>query len=334
MKHFGIVGVLVVISTVLISIGLKALGLLPLQASAQAIIIDGLFDQHIYVVAFLFSLILVFLGYSFVVFRRKPGETGDGDHFEGHTGLEIAWTVLPLGVVLYFSYMGATTLADVRRVDPQAMTVRVVASQWAWRFEYPDYEITSTELHLPVNQQVRLELVSADVIHSFWVPEFRVKQDALPGEANIKELVVTPNQTGEFKVRCAELCGTRHAYMEQPVVVEDEATFQAWIKMMTPPDTAQGRGELAAKNFGCIACHSLDGTAVVGPTWKGLFGKEETLTDGTKVLVDEAYLHQSIVDPNAQIVQGFAPNIMPATFGETLEEAQIQDIIAYIKTIK
>jgi cytochrome c oxidase subunit 2 len=273
--------------------------------------------------------------YSVVVFRRKPGETGDGDHFEGHTGLEVVWTIVPLGIVLYFSFIGAQALAETMRSDPQAMEVKVTAFQWGWRYEYPAYGVTSTTLNIPINRQVLLKLTSTDVIHSFWVPEFRVKQDALPGEDMIKELRITPTQLGEFKVRCAELCGAAHAYMEGPVVVMEQAAFDAWIaEQSRVSNDPVERGKKLATQSGCIGCHTTDGRVVVGPTWQGLFGSQRTIADGTTVTADEAYLKDSIVSPNAQIVQGFTPNIMPPNYGQTLSEAQLNDLIAYIRSVK
>ncbi len=335
MRHFVIVGVLVVVVTVVVSLLLSSIQLLPVAASAQAGPIDRLFDLHFKLIAFLFSLIVVFIVYSVVVFRRKPGETGDGDHFEGHYGLEVAWTILPLAVVIYFSYIGAETLAETRRTDPQALEVNVIGSQWSWRFEYPEWGFSDSELHLPVGRQVLLRLSSEDVLHSFWVPEFRVKQDALPGADLIKELRVTPTLIGAYKVRCAELCGRRHAYMENPVIVVSTADFDAWIREKTfVSDDPVVRGEKWARDFGCTACHSIDGTQIVGPTWLGLFGKQETLLDGSTATADEAYLRTSILEPNAQIPVGFAPNIMPLNFGERLTAEQVSDLIAYIQSLQ
>ena len=334
-RHLVIVGVLIAITTVVVSLLLDLVGLLPVQASRQAVAIDNLFNQHFKVISFLFALVVVFLLYSVVVFRRKPGETGDGDHFEGHTGLEIAWTIFPLAAVLYFAYIGAQALADTRRQDPNALVVNVTASQWSWAFAYPDSGVTSTDLHLPVNRQVLLKLSSTDVIHSFWVPEFRVKQDALPGDELVKELRVTPSLAGTYKVRCAELCGRQHAYMESLVIVEEPAVFDAWIaqESQISADPVE-RGQKWASQFACVACHSVDGSPLVGPTWKGLYGNEEALADGTTVTVDDAYLSKSIVDPNAQVVQGFSPGVMPQDFGQRLSEEQIVDLIEYIKSLK
>ncbi len=335
MKHFVSVGVLVVIVTLLVNAGLNAIGLMPPQASAQAVTIDNLFSLHVTVISFLFALIVVFLLYSVIVFRRRPGETGDGAHIEGHTGLEVTWTILPLATVLTFSALGAQALADTRRIDPQALEVRVIGSQWTWRFEYPEYGVTSDTLVLPVNRQALLRLTSEDVLHSFWVPEFRVKQDALPGADLVKELRVTPTQLGEYKVRCAELCGRQHAYMEGPVRVVAAADFDAWVaeEAALAADPV-ARGAKWSSAFGCVGCHSLDGQSGVGPTWKGLAGSTVTLADGTTRVADDAFLIESIVDPEATLVQGFPANLMPKTFSDKLTVEQIQDLVAYIRSLK
>ncbi|MBI5713583.1 MAG: cytochrome c oxidase subunit II [Chloroflexi bacterium] len=337
MKHFVIVGVIVIIVTVLVSMGLDAVGVMPPQASAQAVPIDNLFNMHLKVISFLFALIVTFLVYSVIVFRRKKGETGDGDHFEGHTGLEITWTIFPLITVLYFSYLGAQALAETRRVDPQAIEINVTGVQWSWRFDYPDQKVISTELVLPINRQALLKLTSTDVIHSFWVPEFRVKQDALPGADMVKDLRITPTQLGEFKVRCAELCGRDHAYMENTVRVVSEEEYKQWLQEQSAkandPDPTK-RGKFWAEVYGCASCHSANGTARTGPTWKGVFGSTRTLEDHTTVTADEAYLRRSILTPNAQVVYEFPANRMPQNFEKLVSSKQIDDLIAYIKTLK
>jgi cytochrome c oxidase subunit 2 len=176
---------------------------------------------------------------------------------------------------------------------------------------------------------------STDVIHSFWVPEFRVKQDVLPGADMVKELRMTPTLLGSYKVRCAELCGTSHAYMESPVVVLEQTAFDAWVKDQSKvSDDPVVRGQKLATQSGCAGCHSIDGKVIVGPSWKGIYGEQVILADGSSVAVDDTYLHTAIVDPNAQIVKGFNPNIMPPTYAKVLTDAQISDLIAYIKSLK
>jgi cytochrome c oxidase subunit 2 len=336
LKHFTIVGILVILLSVIVYVGLAEAKLLPLAAAVQAEPIDQLFKLELTAISFLFSLIVVPLIYSLVVFRRRDGDTGDGQHFEGNTRLEIFWTVIPLVVVLGLAYLGAENLAAVTRVDPEAMEAKVTGFQWAWRFEYPETGVTSDELHLVVDRQVVLRMTSPDVLHSFWVPEFRIKQDLVPGIET--EYRVTPSELGNYKVRCAELCGTSHAYMESSVIVQTQEEFDAWIKERVEANAAAeasgipdaSRGQRIYESSGCKACHSIDGNPLVGPTWKGLWGEAVELEDGSMLTADEAYIIESIREPNARIAKGFAPG-MPQF---NLSDRQIADLIEFIKTLK
>lgn len=336
MIHLVIVAILVALSTFLLGTFLTSADLLPVQASQQAMTIDGLFNIHFWLIAFFFSLIVVFILYSVVVFRRRKGEQGDGVYSTGNIRLEIIWTVVPIGIVLWLAVIGSAYLADVERPDPQAMQVDVFAQQWAWRFQY-DNGAVSPDLVLPVDRQVLLRLHSEDVIHSFYVPEFRIKQDVLPGgEAYVRDLRVTPSQQGQFKVRCAELCGQLHYDMLADVIVVAGPEFDRWLEQQAAEcDQSDAEcGQRWATQFGCVACHSLDGTVVVGPSWQGLFGSEERLADGTSVTVNADYLRESILDPNAKFVEGFAPGIMPQNFAELLTDEQIDQIIAFIESLQ
>jgi cytochrome c oxidase subunit 2 len=258
---------------------------------------------------------------------------------EGNTTLEITWTILPLILVMVFAYMGAANLAETRRADPEAMVVKVTARQWSWSFEYPadpksGLAVSSDELHLPVGKQILLQMTSNDVIHSFWVPEFRVKQDVVPGR--ITQLRITPILKGNYKVRCAELCGTSHAYMEKPVFVTTQADYDTWLagqleKAKQLAATPEGAGQLLVAASGCNACHSINGSAGIAPTWLGLYGSKVPIAGDGTVTADDAYLHESIKTPQAKIVAGFETQLMP-TYGFTDE--QINNIVAYIKTLK
>lgn len=340
-KHLIIASFLVIAVSAALIFGMNTIRILPLAASSQAQPIDSLFRLQFTVIAFLFSLIVVFMVYSIIAFRRKRGDTSDAKHIEGSTKLEVAWTLAPLATVLVFAYLGGGALAATLQPEPKALRVDVTGRQWVWSFAYPDYGFVTDKLYLPVNRQTILRLSSADVIHSFWVPEFRVKQDALPGGRDfVRELRITPTQLGEYKVRCAELCGLQHTYMESPVVVVTAEEFEAWaVKESGLPTDPVVRGERWAKQFGCLSCHSLDGSKIVGPTWKGLIGEEVIFTDGTTTVGDEAYIRESILYPNAKIVQGYPAGVMPVIFidpitKKPLSDQQIEDIIAFIKTLK
>jgi cytochrome c oxidase subunit 2 len=315
--------------------GLNAAGLMPVPASAQATPIDWLWDLQVKIISFLFALIVVPMLYSLLVFRKKKGDTTDAVHIEGNTTLEVVWTVIPLIIVLGVAYIGAQNLGEVRRVDPDAMVVNVTGFQWGWSFEYPEYGITSKELYLPVNKQVLLKMTSRDVIHSFWVPEFRVKQDLVPGR--VTQLRITPTLIGDtYKVRCAEICGTSHAYMEAPVVVVEKVAFESWVTQQQAlaaeaGQTPEGRGLALVTANGCRGCHSIDGSAGVGPTWFQLAGSQVPLSGGGTVVADDAYLKESILQPQAKIVAGFEGQQMPVY---TFTDEQVADIIAYLKTLK
>ena len=334
MRHFVVVGILVIVTSILAYVGLNAAHLMPVAASAQSVPIDWLWNLELMMISFLFALIVVPMTYSLIVFRRKKGDTTDGHHIEGNVNLEITWTIIPLFIVMAFAYLGAGNLAEIRRVDPNALVVKVTGQQWSWSFEYPAYGVTSNEMHIPVGRQVLLQMTSRDVIHSFWVPEFRPKQDLVPGR--ITELRITPTLIGNYKVRCAELCGTSHAYMEQPVIVSAQADFDSWMSEQVKlaeqaAATPEGRGQALVSASGCVACHSVNGAAGIGPTWLGLAGSQVPISGDGVVTADDAYIHESIKAPQAKIVKGFETQLMP-TYGFT--DAQIDDIVAYIKTLK
>jgi cytochrome c oxidase subunit 2 len=335
-KHLIIAGVLIVVITALLILGMDHVRWLPNAASIQAGPIDALFHLEFKVMAFLFSLIVVLMVYSIVIFRRKKGDLSDAGHIEGNSRLEIFWTAVPLLTVLVLSYIGGKNLAETVRAAPDPVEINVIGQQWSWRFDYPRYGVSSTELVMPLDEQALLHLSSNDVIHSFWVPEFRVKQDLLPGgEQFVRDLRITPTEEGEYLLMCAEMCGLQHAYMTAPVRVVARTEFDSWLAQQAEAANAdpETRGRQLSQQYGCQACHSLDGSILVGPTWKGLYGKDVELADGSTVVADDPYLHESIVDPGAKLVAGF-PNVMPATYGDQLTDEQIADIIAFIESLK
>ena len=353
-KHLTIVGILVIIASIVTYFVLQAVYQLPLAASTEADILDNMFNVYFGLIAFFFTLIMVFMLYSVVVFRRQPGDDSDGAHIHGHTGLEIAWTIVPTAIVIILAVWGTTTFNQLVSAKEGEMVVSVIGRQWSWSFEYPAQEnLASSQLVLPVNQPVLLEMEAEDVLHSFWVPEFRVKQDLVPGR--VTTLRFEPTVTGEYKLRCAEMCGLDHTSMLATVQIVSQNEFEDWVtERTTGPDLASltpaERGAIWAGSdggFGCIACHTLDGAVAPGPTWLGLYQKEESLDDGSTVSVDEEYLRRSIIDTNGQIVSGFAPNIMPQDFEVRFTEREaeilssngieidiVEDLIAYIMTLE
>jgi cytochrome c oxidase subunit 2 len=334
-KHFLIAGVLVIVATALVILGLNALDLVPDLASAEGEFVDQMFRAQIYVIAFFFSLVIVLMLYSVVVFRRKAGDDGDGPHVTGNTPLEITWTIIPLFIVMGFGVWGASQLSEITADVPDELVVEITGFQFGWRFDYPEYGVSSTDLYMPVGRQVFLKLTSTDVIHSFWVPEFRIKQDAVPGMWTA--LRVTATEVGDYRVRCAEMCGYAHSAMYAPVVVVEPDQFEAWrdgqdVAGEPPEDmTPAEAGAALVEKQGCGGCHSLDGSESVGPTWLGLFGSERPMADGSSTMADENYLRKSILSPAAQGVADF-PMIMPVYEG-VLSDEDVDAIIEYIKSL-
>lgn len=347
-KHLAFVAVLVAIGAVVTYYILTAVYQLPIAASAEAGPIDTMFRAHFITISFLFSLIVVFVLYSIVVFRRKPGDEEDGPHVHGNATLEIVWTIVPLITVISFGIWAAFMLADITEANEGEMPVSVTGQRWSWSFAYPDYEDISAQskLILPVDRPIRLEMSSNDVLHSFWVPEFRVKQDLVPGTQTILRL--TPTKEGTYQLGCAEICGYGHATMVAEIEVVSQAAFDQWVSEQTislAELTPEERGQTWYTEFGCNACHSLDGTQLAGPTWQGLIGRQEQFEGGGTVVVDEEYIHTSIIDPAAQIVAGYQ-NVMPANFSDRIEQRQaelaaqgidvdiIADLIAFMHTVE
>jgi cytochrome c oxidase subunit 2 len=354
-RHYFVVTGLVLVAAVLVYFLLDRIYQLPTAASDEADTIDNMFDVYFGLIAFMFSLIMVFMIYAAFAFRRKPDDTTDAAHIRGNMRLEVVWTIIPTIIVLALGGWGATTLSALTKAKTNEVEIAVTGQQWLWSFEYPEHDsITSGELVLLVDQPVLLKMTSTDVIHSFWVPEFRVKQDLVPGMETL--LRITPTDAGEYTLACAEICGLSHTDMVADVRVLNQNAYNAWVdeNLQAPVFadlSAEERGEIwygTQPGFGCVACHSVDGSAGVGPTWLGLFGRQENLDDGTTILVDDAYLRESILYPNAQIVEGYLANIMSNQDYETLfSEAQadilanegveidiVDDLIAYIKTLE
>lgn len=306
---------------------------MPPQASSVAGDVDGLFSFILWITVFFFVLNTVLVFYFVWKYRHRPGRE-KADRAPAHsTALELTWTVIPTVIVLVIFYFGFRGFLHMSVVPPDAYEVTVNAQMWNWSFTYPN-GYTSPELHVPYNVPVRLVLQSApgDVIHSFYCPQFRLKKDVVPTRYN--RLWFQATEKGTFDIFCAEYCGQQHSRMRTKLIVEDIDTFKGWLetesnweKRMTP---TEGGKMLIATN-GCLQCHSEDGTAKNGPTFKDLFGKTENFTDGSSLVVDENYVRESIYDPSAKIVRGFNPQ-MP-TFRGRLADRDVNAIIAFLKSI-
>jgi cytochrome c oxidase subunit 2 len=336
MKRLIIPIALTIVLSIVLILFFQNVELIPPVASRQGHPIDALLRVLFVLASIIFSLVISFLLYSVVAFRRRPGDMEDAKPVHGNVPLEIAWTAIPLIIVLVLGGYGSVVLLDISRASgEEELVVEVVGVQFAWSFSYPEYGFTSTELVLPVGRPALFRIESTDVIHSFWIPEFRVKTDAIPGILN--EERVTPTEVGDYTAHCSELCGTGHAYMTAPVRVVTEQDFRQWAEEQQaaaaiPLVGAEGGRQLVEQN-GCTGCHSLDGTPLVGPTFQGVFGSRRSFDDGTAAMADDAYIRSSILNPGDQVVQGFA-NVMPGTYGEQLSEEEIDAIVEFIKSLE
>lgn len=288
----------------------------------------------------LFFLVGITAVMIYFVWRYNKKRNPKATQIEGNTKLEIIWTAIPTALVLVMFYFGWAGWKPMKDTPPDAMRVKTTARMWSWSFEYENGKLSS-DLVLPVDKPVVLDLKSMDVIHSLYIPAFRVKEDVVPGSD--KEMWFVPQKEGTYDLFCTEYCGLRHAFMDAKVEVLPKEEFDKWIEEgAAASDTAGAKENMAAeagKNIlqatGCIACHSLDGTERVGPSFKGLWQKEEVvITDGQEreITADSAYIHRSIYEPDADIVKGYNEGQM-VTYRDQLNDEQIDKIIEYLKTI-
>src|SRR5215813_3575115 len=304
--------------------------LFPDVASTIATGVDRLYFFLTGVTAFFTVSIFLFILYFAVRYRRRANriaeQTGGGREHTG-LGLEIAWSVIPFLITLVMFTWGSSLYMANSRVPDQAMDVYVVGRQWMWKIQHPNGRREINELHVPLGQPVKLTMASQDVIHSFFIPAFRVKQDVVPGR--YVTMWFQPTRAGEYHLFCAEYCGTYHSGMIGRVVVMEPEDFQKWLGGVTEQSPVQ-MGEKLFSAFDCVNCHAT-GARQRGPQLGGLYGTEVMLQDGSKVKFDENYIRESIVNPNAKVVSGF-PAVMP-TFRGQLSEEQILDLIAYIRSL-
>ncbi len=316
--------------------------ILPGQASTAADKVDAVF---LFILA-LSVAFLIFITGAMVLFviRYSRKRHPKGEDIEGHTGLEIAWTLIPLVLFLTMFYFGWTNFEYMRNAPRDAMVVKATARQWAWQFEYPNGKQTQ-DLYLALGKPVKVELRSLDVIHGFYIPAFRTKMDVVPGKLNYTWF--TPTQLGAFDIECTVICGTRHSEMLARAVVVSEDEFKRWFfggdDAPLPGDRPKSAAAVATptpapalallEQHGCLTCHSTDGAVMVGPTFKGLFGLRETVVaDGKEreVVVDEAYLKRAIQEPELEAPKGYPPAMPP----ETLSPAELTLVVEYIKGLK
>jgi len=304
---------------------------MPEEGSTLAPEVDKIF-YFIFWISLFFFVLIVGLMIIFVIRYRRRSDDEEPEQTPSHNmRLEMTWTLIPLVLVIVMFIVGFRAYLRISLTPRDAYEVLVTAQKWSWQFTYPNGYVDG-ELHVPADKPVRLVMRSEDVIHSFYVPDFRIKKDVVPGRYT--KTWFTAPVPGEHAVLCAEYCGTGHSDMASRVIVQSPEDFDRWLEQASdfldklPPAEA---GQRLTKSRGCVQCHSADGSVGVGPSFLGIFGEETTLREGGSVRVDEDYLRESILDPQAKVVAGFEP-VMP-TFQGRLSDREITVIIEYIKSL-
>jgi cytochrome c oxidase subunit II len=302
------------------------------QASTLAPNIDNIFMFITAIGVFFFTLITVLIVIFVQRYRRRSADDIT-PHITHNPTLEIVWSVLPLLILIGIFFWGFHGYVVAQIAPANAIEIQVTAKKWQWQFEYPDGLRTLNELSVPLNRPVRLVMNAEDVIHSFFVPSFRIKKDVLPNRYT--EAWFQATRPGTYPVLCTEYCGKGHSYMLAKINVLDDAGYQKWLvegdeSLKTMP--LNELGALIHENRGCATCHALDGTRGQGPSWKGIWGQTHKFQDGSSAVVDENYIRQSLLEPQAHIVQGYE-GIMP-TYQGLLRPREILGVIEFIKNLK
>jgi len=301
--------------------------LFPEQASTYAAEVDALFFFLIAVSVF-FSLLIAIAVVHFAIKYRRRSETERPKAIAGSLRLEIAWTVIPLAIVLIIFYWAARVFFQWATPPDDAIEVYVVAKQWMWKMQHLSGQREINQLHVPVDRPVKLTMISQDVIHSFFVPAFRIHQDVLPGRYTTVWFQAT--KPGRYHLFCSQFCGTGHSDMIGEVIVMEKESFQAWLESQAEGSPASAGRKLFQK-LQCVSCHSADARARA-PVLEEIFGKQVPLADGRSVVADISYLRESILNPEAKIAAGFQP-IMPSFQGQVNEEELLQ-LIAFLRTLR
>jgi cytochrome c oxidase subunit 2 len=271
--------------------------------------------------------LLIFTAVIYFAARYRNRKGVPAEQIEGSIPLELTWSIIPLGVFMVIFAWGAVVYFKSRTPPRDATEVYVVAKQWMWKLEHAEGQREINELHVPVGRDVKLIMTSQDVIHSFFVPAFRMKQDVLPGRYTVAWFRAT--KAGTYHLFCTQYCGTQHSGMIGSIIVQEPAQYEAWMSGGTTGPLS-ATGEKIFAELGCVTCHRTDSQGR-GPNLQGVFGKPVLLQDGRTVVADENYIRESILDPGAKVVNGFKP-VMP-TFQGLVSEEQLNALVAYVKSM-
>ncbi len=302
------------------------LQLFPEAASTEAGKVDSLFFFLLAVCGSVVSLIFILMLVFAVRYRRKEGNKV-AKSYKMPKWVEIGWTVVPFVIFMGFFYWGAKLYFSLSRPPEKAIEINVIAKQWMWKFQHEGGQREINELHVPVDQPIKITLASQDVIHSFFVPAFRLHFDVVPGR--FRTTWFQPTKIGEYMLECSQYCGTNHSRMIGTIIVMSQADYENWLKLGADNSIASS-GQKLFRQTGCNACHTGDSEARA-PMLENIYGKMVNLENGENIKVDDNYIRQSILNPQSQIVAGFKP-IMP-TFQGQFDEEQLLELVAYIKSL-
>jgi cytochrome c oxidase subunit 2 len=308
----------------------KDFPLWPESASTFSSDVDRIYVFLIAMSAFFATLICALVIVFAVKYRRREGRASS--HIEGSIALELTWTFIPFLIVMGLFAWGTRVFLVMAHPPRDVMDVYVVGKQWMWKVQHSEGQREINELHVPTGRAVRLTMTSEDVIHSFYMPAFRIKKDVLPGRYSSEWFEAT--KPGKYHLFCAEYCGTKHSEMVGWVHVMEPQQYEQWLSGSIAGDTAEEAGRKLFETMRCDTCHkeANDSPGARGPALAGLLGRQIVLKDGNTVVANEDYVRESILKPLAKVVKGFDP-IMPTYEGQ-LGEEQILQILAYIKTLK
>ena len=298
----------------------------PAGASTHALPVDLLYIFLVVLSAGATLAIFAVIAIFSMKYRRHHGR--EAQPIEGNLILEITWSVIPMGIFLVIFVWGAVIFFDARTPPQDATEIYVVAKQWMWKLQHVEGQRELNELHVPVGKNIKLIMTSQDVIHSFYVPAFRLKQDVLPGRYTTMWFRAT--RPGTYHLFCAQYCGTQHSGMIGEVVVMEPAQYQTWLSGGVPAGSLAQNGQALFLQLGCSTCHRSD-VQGRGPNLAGVFGKPVSLEDGRTVVADENYVRESILIPTAKVVSGFKP-VMPSFQGQVSEE-QLTSLVEYVKSL-
>jgi len=303
---------------------------MPISASKEAGRIDFVFWFVVTICIVIFAVVAAAILYSVVRFRAAPDDDSDGPPIHGHTGLEITWTLIPTVLVTAIGIVSAIVLSRDDAIAKNALHVQVIAQQFTWTFKYPDANgLTSATLVLPNGREAVLDFQSRDVIHAFFVPEFRENMDIVPGLTTT--INVTPTRVGTYPVICNELCGLGHGTMRSTAQVMTPTAFDKWLKGQSKAVSSPNPGTAGAavfKNNGCAACHTLSAASATGKVGPDL-DKLPAEARGAKQPL-ASFIRTSITDPNAYVAPGYPKNVMPATFGKAIPKQQLDALVTYL----